>query len=524
MDQRSNLSNPIAGTDCTGQHSNSPSFNRESLRSRSGFNKLFKSWVFRRGSAETCASDSTMIESSAQLAGTSEDGKEGSGMSENAKVAMDRNGTLIKEDEVDQNEVGEFASGMDMRDVREGGVSTFKAVASLICVIAGTGTLGMAHAVAQSGWFGICLVFITLFMSTTTGNMLVKCLYLRNDIRRHSYQQIARDAYGRPGYYFACGAVGLNLFGTAVLYVILAATLIETMVRDYGGVSASTFLYVMGCAFFVWVCLICTKSMKEVALLSIVGAGATVGVVMITVGVSADLMLHKAAEVVSANHKFADWPKMPLALATISFAYGGNVVYPHVEETMRYPRSWSKALWIALSACFVLYMTISVVGYQAFGSATMSPILKNLPRGAWSIIANSLITLHVLLAAPILLTSLAMMIESGISSRSSSFARGSVRKQFLKRAIPRTIIILFTAFVASVIPFFGDVMDLLGALTTCLLVFLLPIMFFYRLGGMKTTSWPLQAWIWFIFVIAMMAMVLGTIDATRHLIDDFNRH
>jgi len=121
--------------------------------------------------------------------------------------------------------------------------------------------------------------------------------------------------------------------------------------------------------------------MKEVALLSIIGAVATVGVVLITIGVSIDQMAHGAQAVLGVHHQLVDWAKMPLSLATISFAYGGNVVYPHVEQSMLHPRSWNKALWCALSACFIMYLSIAVVGYLAYGDTTLSPILKNLPRG-----------------------------------------------------------------------------------------------------------------------------------------------
>ncbi|KAF9367745.1 hypothetical protein CPB97_005356, partial [Podila verticillata] len=58
-----------------------------------------------------------------------------------------------------------------LRDDREGGVST--------CVVGGTGTLGMPHAVAQSGWVGAVIILLALFMSTYTGIILIECLYLK---------------------------------------------------------------------------------------------------------------------------------------------------------------------------------------------------------------------------------------------------------------------------------------------------------------------------------------------------------
>ncbi|KAG0353298.1 hypothetical protein BGZ54_002303 [Gamsiella multidivaricata] len=425
--------------------------------------------ALRRGSASTLASAETMVETNPAAIPTKDDGKE------------DGSTTTDKDEEF---EVGDGASGLSLRGERSEGVRTYKVVASLVCVIAGTGTLGMPHAVAQSGWLGTLVVALALFMSTTTGNMLIKCLYLKSN----SYQEIARDAYGPIGCYFAVGTVGLNLFGCAILYIILAGTLIQTMVNT-GHEDDSR-------------------------------AGATLGVVLITVGMSIELLQERAAVTLSAAHKLVDWSKIPMSFATIAFAYGGNVVYPHLEQSMRYPRSWSKALWLALSLCFVMYIMIAVAGYMAFGSDTRNPILDNLPHGAWSIVAHSLITLHVLLAAPILLTSLAMMIESALEMRSPSFAQGTKIQQFLKRAIPRTIIIVLVALIASVIPFFGDVMDLLGALTTCLLVFIMPILFYYRLGGMSNASIAGRLWAWFIFLVGVVAMVLGTYDATKHLVRD----
>lgn len=92
------------------------------------------------------------------------------------------------------------------------------------------------------------------------------------------------------------------------------------------------------------------------------------------------MALHHAASV-PVMHKLVDWTKLPLSLATISFAYGGNVVYPHIEQSMRYPRSWTRALWVALSVCCIMYFAIAIAGYAAYGEDTKSPVLRNLPRG-----------------------------------------------------------------------------------------------------------------------------------------------
>ncbi|KAF9429542.1 hypothetical protein BGZ76_001194 [Entomortierella beljakovae] len=326
-----------------------------------------------------------------------------------------------------------YTPGIDLRGERPDGQCTFKATAALVCVIAGTGTLGMPYAVSRTGWLGIVLIVLTLFMSTTTGIMLVKCLYVN----------------------------------------------------------------------------------------TIVGAGTTIIVTFVVLGKSTDMHIHDAPITQGADHKVVSWSNIPASLASMTFAYGGNVVYPHVEHTMKKPKQWPIAVWSALSLCCVLYLVISISGYIAFGDHVTNPILDDLPRGVWSMMCNILMTIHVLLAAPILLTSLSTMIESLITKRWAKFEQGTNVKQFMKRFVVRTALCGCIGLVAGVIPFFGDMMDLLGALTTCLLVFVFPIFFFFMLGGMKTARWWQLLWYVFILAFGLVAMIMGSIDAIKALVQDF---
>lgn len=75
--------------------------------------------------------------------------------------------------------------------------------------------------------------------------------------------------------------------------------------------------------------------------------------------------------------------------------------------------------------------------------------------------------------------------------------------------------------IASVVPFFGDMMDLLGSLTSCLTGFMMPIVFYYKLGGLKNSHWWEKVWALFILIVGTIAMVMGTMDAVRHLVADF---
>jgi amino acid permease len=81
------------------------------------------------------------------------------------------------------------------------------------------------------------------------------------------------------------------------------------------------------------------------------------------------------------THKILDLSEIPIALATIAFSYGGNNVFPHIEESMREPRHWNRVITAALCTCAAMYSLVAFSGYLVYGNETKNPILKVLPEG-----------------------------------------------------------------------------------------------------------------------------------------------
>ena len=81
------------------------------------------------------------------------------------------------------------------------------------------------------------------------------------------------------------------------------------------------------------------------------------------------------------SHKILDLPQIPFALATIAFSYGGNNVFPHIEESMRKPRHWNRVVTASLCTCAIMYSLVAFSGYLAYGDHTKNPILESLPEG-----------------------------------------------------------------------------------------------------------------------------------------------
>ncbi|KAF9933074.1 hypothetical protein FBU30_006575 [Linnemannia zychae] len=396
--------------------------------------------------------------------------------------------------------------------------SSFLAYANVVCVVAGTGTLGLPYALKLGGWIGVGIMLLSLLMSIYTAILLMKCLYYNGKYRLSSYQEIGRHAYGLPGliavWFFHTSIV----LGAPIMYMILAGTEMNALVHT-DAISEKAWIWI--CAAIIALPFVTMKTLKEVAVMSVFGALATVILVIVAVrGSVLDMQSHnpKYANITHDNVVLAN---LPTTIASISICYGGNVVYMHVEEAMRYPKSWNRVVAAALATCSVLYIATAVPGYLAYGSLALSPILSNLPDDTFTKVGTVFIIIHVILAAPILLTSFALEFERLLDVTVSR--RGKAMER-VYRTIIRLIVIGVCGGIACTVPFFGNFLSLLGALGNCSLIFVLPIIFYFKLIGWRHLKYHELAWCAFIVIIGLISAVIGSIDAIKALRESFLNH
>lgn len=213
------------------------------------------------------------------------------------------------------------------------------------------------------------------------------------------------------------------------------------------------------------------------------------------------------------------WTGFPSALSTIAFSYGGNNTYPHVEYALKKPEQWKYAVAAGLSTCTALYFLTAIPGYWSFGNSAQSPIYSSLPDGAGKIVAMIVMTIHVILAIPIYACSFALEFEHFCRIREDRLGKVGA---FFGRAVVRIATMVILVILAVFIPYFDDFMSLIGALANCGLVFLLPILCYLRLYGIRKRPIYELAFCALTIFLGIIGCVFGTIDAVKALIEDFN--
>lgn len=382
-----------------------------------------------------------------------------------------------------------------------------------MCVVAGTGTLGLPYALRMGGWVGVGILILSLIMSVYTAILLMKCLYYNGKYRLSSYQEVGRHAFGKPGliavWFFHTSIV----LGAPIMYLILSGSEMVGLAPS-AGLDVKAWIWIA--AAIVAVPFASMKTLKEVAVMSVFGALATV--VLVVVAVRGSIMDMSNPLYDSVRHDNIIWANLPTTVASISICFGGNVVYMHVEEAMRYPKSWNRVVAAALGTCSILYLATAIPGYIAYGDQALSPILENLPKDLTTKIGTIVIIVHVILAAPILLTSFALEFERLCDITVAR--RGKVMER-VYRTLLRLAIVGFCGGIACTVPYFGDFLSLLGALGNCTLIFVLPILCYFKLIGWRQMKWYELVWCAIIVLIGVISAVIGSIDAIKALRIDF---
>ncbi|KAG0363425.1 hypothetical protein BG005_000059 [Podila minutissima] len=394
--------------------------------------------------------------------------------------------------------------------------SNVSAFFNIVCVVAGTGTLGLPFALGKGGWIGVGILVLSMIMSIYTGIMVIKCCYYNGHTRLSSYHEVGQHAFGRIGliavWFFHTSIV----LGAPVMYFILSGVEIRGLTKNHIDITDKAWIWI--CCSVVSVPFVLMKTLKEVSLLSIFGVLATVvlvGVTMVESGLdyknTKDTVMHDAA--ILRN--------LPTAVATISVCFGGNVVFPHTEAAMRYPKAWNKVLVWSMIVCCLMYAMVAIPGYLTYGRDAESPILTSLPEGVGRKVATITIVAHVLLAAPVLMTSFALELERVMGI---TVEQMGVLKERVCRTVLRLVIMGVVGGIACLVPFFSSFLSLLGALGNCSLIFILPILFYFKLFGWRHVKWYEMLWCAVTLIIGLVSAVIGSIDAIKELKYNFENN
>jgi amino acid permease len=349
-----------------------------------------------------------------------------------------------------------------------------------VCAVVGAGVLGLPYAFKYLGWFWGLLTLSVLFCVSLYTSYLLSELHEDGSVRLNTYREIGQYVWGeRRGWWAVAPVQFLLMAGLCITYTVTAAQSIKGIVSsDCSGVDCQEGLAGY-CILFGIVQLFLSQvpDFHSLWWVSLLGGIMSIGYCMIAAGGSiaaAASGVEKSATTESSESTADAVFGVMNALGSVAFTFGGQAVVPEIQATLatppRSPLSMMKAVGVSYVLVFVLYYSVAITGYAAFGSHVEPDILLSIKKPAWLVdIADMMVVFHVAAGYQVFAMPLFDVFEAAVRSRLSRRPRPVVLRLFV-----RTLFVFIATFVAILVPFFDDLMGLIASVGLMPITFILP--------------------------------------------------
>lgn len=351
--------------------------------------------------------------------------------------------------------------------------------------------------------------------------------------RRHiRFRELAADVLGSGWmFYFVIFIQTAINTGVGIGAILLAGECLQIMYSDLypsGSLKLYEFIAMVTVVMIVLSQLPTFHSLRHINLVSLL---LSLGYTFLVVGACVNAGLSKNAPPKDYSLESSKSARIFSAFTSISIiaAIFGNGILPEIQATLAPPATGKmvKGLLMCYSVIFLTFYSAAVSGYWAFGNESNSNILKSLmPDNGSSLAPTSVIGLAVvfvllqLFAIGLVYSQVAFEI---MEKKSADVKQGVFSKRnLIPRLILRTVYMIFCGFMAAMLPFFGDINGVVGAVGFIPLDFILPMLLYNMTHKPPKTS--MIYWINIsIMVVFTCAGFMGALSSSRKLILDANK-
>ncbi|KAH6833873.1 amino acid permease 3 [Perilla frutescens var. hirtella] len=388
---------------------------------------------------------------------------------------------------------GSKAVDDDGRPQRTGNVWT--ASAHIITAVIGSGVLSLAWAIAQLGWVaGPTVMFLFSFVIYYTSTLLADCYRSGDPLfgkRNYTYMDAVRANLGGSKVKL-CGTIQyLNIFGVAIGYTIASSISMMAIKRsncfhksdgkDPCHMSSNPYMIAFGVTQILFSQI---PDFDQIWWLSIVAAvmsftyssiGLGLGIAQAaTNGAIKGSLTGISIGAVTQTQKI--WRSFQ-ALGDIAFAYSFSIILIEIQDTVKSPpaesKTMKKASLISTAVTTVFYMLCGCMGYAAFGDRAPGNLLTGFGfyNPYWLLdIANAAIVIHLVGAYQVYCQPLFAFVEKYAAAKwpDSRFITGDIKIMTnynlnMFRLVWRSMFVCLTTLISMLLPFFNDVVGILGA-------------------------------------------------------------
>ncbi|KAI8466468.1 MAG: transmembrane amino acid transporter protein-domain-containing protein [Monoraphidium minutum] len=383
----------------------------------------------------------------------------------------------------------------------------------IVTAIIGAGVLGLPHALSMLGVAGGVVALVAFFAVTLLCSFMLADMYEVDGRKHATYGDAVVHVLGRGSAIAVTVCQLLNLVLSAVGYTVAAGESLKMVVHsscDVGDASCGASVWQMSIVFGGVQLLFSQMPSLESAWWSSM-VGAAMSVLYSSAAFGMGLARADASRLSVTGRVLPPGLKafgIFNSLGAIAFAYSFSAVLLEVQDTLHEPPkstlTMKRAVLASMGVTFVFYMSVGITGYAALGDATPGNILTGYASPAALVTAaNAMVLVHMVPAYQVFSQPVFHMMEAALGRW-----RFAAAHPLAVRLVLRSLYVVATTAVACAMPFFSDIIGLIGALVFWPSTVYFPIAMYTKVHG--PPAWQragLQAINAVSFVVSVLAAV-----------------
>lgn len=405
----------------------------------------------------------------------------------------------------------------------------------LTTAIVGPTILTLPYAFRGLGWgpgfFCLTVMGLVTFYSYHLMSLVLE--HCEKDGRRHiRFRELAADVLGSGWmFYFVIFIQTAINTGVGIGAILLAGECLQIMYQNLNPNGAMKLYEFIAIATMFMIILSQLPTFHSLRHINLVSLLLSLGYTFLVVGACIHAGTSKNAPPRDYSLESSESAMVFSAFTSISIIASiyGNGILPEIQATLAPPVAGKmlKGLLMCYAVIFVTFYSAAVSGYWVFGNQSNSNILKSLmpdegPSLAptWVLGLAIVFVLLQLFAIGLVYSQVAFEI---MEKKSADVKQGIFSKRNLvPRIILRTFYMMFCGFFAAMLPFFGDINAVVGAIGFIPLDFILPMLLYnmtFKPPRSSLTYWTNVS----IMVVFTCAGLLGAFSSIRQLALDANQ-
>ncbi|KAF4697163.1 hypothetical protein FOZ60_011836 [Perkinsus olseni] len=399
-------------------------------------------------------------------------------------------------------------------DSGAGKCSNLRSILNIILTAIGLGVITLPTVMAKCGWIGGVIV---LFFGAALSDYMVCNLY--RAVTNHpkgdpinTYEELGRVCFGRAGQIITALIVHVTMIGVCATLLLLLGQNTQKLAPQLS-VTVWCVIWAALCTPLSWI-----RSLKDMSYVALVGL---LGIIALFIIIAANGVEHGVTtdEEVEYDLISSDPLNWAISFGNAVLSYQIASATPNLLREMKTPAAFPKVASISFFIVFSIYVGVGACGYYGYGRSLIEvPILdsiapSNLPLDAWG---YALVISMLALAFPHYLV-LLMPIAASLEAAVKVDVKSSSKRDFLKRAVARTILVVITLVIAITVPSVNNLIDLMGVFTVIAMAAILPALFYVRMKVLNQGSfmaviksnWIEMSIILFLTLLCLLLMGAG---------------